>query len=55
MALTIDIVDRRGLSNKARHERSPKECYISHSFLSSGRYSTGKEARNKMERFSVQR
>ena len=34
MALAIDIMDGRGLSNKARHERLPKECYISRSFYS---------------------
>ena len=29
MALAIDIMDGRGLSNKVRRERLPKECCIS--------------------------
>ena len=31
MAVAIDIMDGRGLSNKTRRERLPKECYISRS------------------------
>ena len=55
MALAIDIMDGRGLSNKMRRERLTKECYISRSFLSRGHYSTHGEARKKTECFSVQR
>ena len=51
MALAIDIMDGRGLSNKARHERLPKECYISHSFHSRRRCSTHGEAGNKTKCF----
>ena len=29
MTVAIDIVDGRGLSNKAHRERLPQECYIS--------------------------
>ena len=47
MALAIDIIDGRGLSNKARRERLPKECYISRSFHSSRHCSIHGEARNK--------
>ena len=36
MALAIDIMDRRGLSNKARRECLPKECHISRSFILGG-------------------
>ena len=47
MALAIDIMDGHGLSNKARRERLPKECYISRSFHSSRHCSIHGEARNK--------
>ena len=36
MALAIDIMDGRGLSNKVRCECLPKECYISRPFHSIG-------------------
>ena len=55
MALTIDIMDGRGLSNKARRERLAKVCYISRSFHSKRRCSTHGEARNETEHFSVKR
>ena len=54
MTLAIDIMDGRGLSNKARRERLPKECYISRSFHSRSRCSTQGEARNKTEYFSLE-
>ena len=51
MALAIDIMDGRGLSNKACHERLPKECYISRSFHSRRYCSTHGEAGNKTKCF----
>ena len=54
MALAIDIMDGRGLSNKARCECMSKECYISRSFHSRRHCSTHGEARNKTEYFSVE-
>ena len=36
MALAIDIMDGRGLSNKARRERLPKECLLVVHFIVGG-------------------
>ena len=51
MALDIDIMDGRGLSNKARRERLPEEYYNSRSFHSRRRCSTHGEAGNNTEYF----
>ena len=52
MALAIDIMVGRGLSNKVRREHLPNECYISRSFHSRRRCSIHGKTRNKKECYS---